>query len=65
MKLQILAEAQTELGQAISYHEEIEPGLGIRLKNEARDVIQWIFENPELSALKPKGYRRVNFKIFP
>ena len=65
MKLEILEEAENELDKAIGYHEEIEPGLGTRLKAEAHAVIQWICANPELPRLRAKGYRRVNFKVFP
>ena len=65
MKLQILEEAEEELDKAIAYHEEIESGLGLRLKEEARGLIHWISHNPELSRLRAKGYRRVNLKVFP
>ena len=64
MKLEILHEARDELTEAIRYYEEIEPGLGIRLKEEARRVLSWIQENPLLPSTRPKGYRRVNFKGF-
>lgn len=65
MKVEILQEAEEELNQAIVRYEEIEAGLGIRLKEEARLAIRWIGDNPELPRLRPKGYRRVNFKVFP
>ncbi len=64
MKLEILHEAEAELNEAIAYYEEIESGLGIRLKEDVRAVICWIGDNPELPRLRPKGYRRVNLKIF-
>ena len=64
MKIEILHAAEEELSEAISYYEEIEPGLGIRLKDEVRAVIQWIGENPEKPRLRPQGYRRVNLKVF-
>ena len=57
MKIEILHAAEEELNDAIAYYEEIESGLGVRLKEEVRIVIQWIGENPEISRLRPKGYR--------
>ena len=65
MNVEILEEAEQELDSAVEYHEQIEPGLGLRLKAEARAVIQWIAANPELARLRPNGYRRVNLKVFP
>lgn len=64
MKIEILHEAEEELTQAVAYYEEIEPGLGVRLKDEVRTIIRWIGDNPEIPRLRPKGYRRVNLKIF-
>lgn len=64
MKVEILQEAEEELNQAIVRYKEIEVGLGIRLKEEARLAIRWIGNNPELPRLRPKGYRRVNLKVF-
>lgn len=64
MKLEILDEAANELNEAIGYYEEIEPGLGIRLKEEARRVLSWIQTNPLLPRIRPRGYRRVNFRGF-
>ena len=65
MNLRILEEADKELDKAVAYHEEIESGLGLRLKEEARGVIQWILHNPELPLVRARGYRRVNLKVFP
>ena len=65
MRLEILAEAERELDDAIAYYEKIEPGLGVRLKAETREVIQRILLNPELPRLRSMGYRRVNLKVFP
>ena len=64
MKLEILEAAENELNEAVAYYQEIEPGLGVRLKEDVRGVIQWIGNNPELPRLRPKGYRRVNLKVF-
>lgn len=64
MRIEILQEAEQELSEAIAHYEQIEPGLGLRLKEEARTTIRWIGENPETPRLRPKGYRRVNLKVF-
>jgi hypothetical protein len=64
MRIEILHEAEQELSEAILYYEEIEPGLGLRLKGEVRALVRWIGENPEIPRLRPRGYRRVNLKLF-
>lgn len=64
MNIEILQQADDELNAAVAYYEGIEPGLGIRLKEEARAVIQWIEKNPEAPSLRAKGYRRANLKVF-
>ena len=64
MNVEILQEAEDELNAAVAYYEDIETGLGIRLKDEARAAIQWIERNPEAPRLRTQDYRRVNFKIF-
>ncbi len=64
MKIEILHAAEEELTKAIAYYEETESGLGVRLKDEVRAAIQWIGNNPETPRLRPKGYRRVNLKVF-
>ena len=61
----ILEEAEAELDDAISRYESIESGLGIRLKEEAKAVITWIANHPEVPRIRHHNYRRVNFKIFP
>jgi hypothetical protein len=65
VRVELLAEAERELGQEIGYHEAIEPGLGQRLKTEIRQAIEWIRRNPEVPPLRAKGYRRVNLRVFP
>ena len=60
MNLHILQEAEEELSGAIQYYEDISHGLGIRLKNQVKQVIQWIEENYELPRVRQNGYRRVN-----
>jgi toxin ParE1/3/4 len=64
MNLEILEEAENELNEAVAYYQDIEPGLGIRLKEEVRGAILWISFNPEMPRLRPRGYRRVNLKVF-
>ena len=64
MLTRIVAEAEFELGEAIARYEEIEAGLGVRLKDEARAAIAWIGEHPTMLRIRPAGYRRVNLKIF-
>lgn len=64
MKLEILQEAEAELEEAIARYEEIEPGLGIRLKKESRKTLIWITQNSDLPRLRPSGYRRVNLNVF-
>ena len=65
MILQFLDEAATELADAIARYETTESGLGVRLKEEVKSVIDWIADQPELPRLRPEGYRRVNLKVFP
>jgi toxin ParE1/3/4 len=65
MKTEILSQAEVELAEAIAYYEEIEPGLGVRLKDETQSALLWIRNNHELPRLRAKGYRRVNLKVFP
>jgi len=49
-------EAEEELKEAVASYEATEAGLGVRLKAEARGVIQWIHQYPELPRVRPKGY---------
>ena len=65
MKLRILDEAAAEFADAIARYESIESGLGVRLNLELRAAVAWIAEHPELAHVRPKGYRRVNLKVFP
>ncbi|HUG09818.1 MAG TPA: type II toxin-antitoxin system RelE/ParE family toxin [Opitutaceae bacterium] len=64
MKIRIVAEAERELTEAISGYEEIETGLGSRLKEEVRAAIAWIGEHPTLPRPRLNGYRRVNLRVF-
>jgi hypothetical protein len=65
MRLEVVRDAEDELAEAIAYYEKIEPGLGLRLKEEARLAIGWIENNPLAPSLRSKGYRRVNLRVFP
>jgi hypothetical protein len=64
VKVEILLEAEDELNASVAYYEEIQAGLGIRLKEQARAAIRWIAKNPEVPRRRSKGYRRVNLKVF-
>lgn len=64
MNLRIVAEAERELTEAIASYEEIEAGLGLRLKEEVRAAITWIGEHATLPRLRQNGYRRVNLRVF-
>jgi toxin ParE1/3/4 len=64
MQTRIVAEAEFELGEAIARYEEIEAGLGLRLKDETRAAIAWIEAHPDTPRVRPAGYRRANLKIF-
>ena len=65
MTLRIVHEAAAELADAISRYESIEPGLGIRFKEEVRLTTDWIFKHAALPRIRAGGYRRVNLKVFP
>ena len=65
MKLHILREAEQEFAEAIQYYEDINSGLGIRLKKQITRGIHWIRNNSEVPRIRPCGYRRVNCKTFP
>ena len=64
MKLVILEEAEAELNDSVDRYEELEPGLGLRLKEEVRNTLLWISEHADLPRIRPKGYRRVNLRVF-
>jgi hypothetical protein len=65
MKQRILDEATAEFADAIYRYESIESGLGVRLKQEVWSAVAWIAEHAELPRVRPKGYRRVNLRVFP
>jgi plasmid stabilization system protein ParE len=65
MRLVILGEAEREFAESVAYYEAKEPGLGWRFRNEVVKAVNRIFRHPELSRLRPKGYRRFNLHAFP
>ena len=65
MKMRILDEAAAELADAIDRYEWIEPGLGRRMQDEVCRALAWIADHPEVPRMRPKGYRRLNLKVFP
>lgn len=65
MKKIILQQAFEELNAAIAYYEEQQDGLGLRLKDEVEQHVNWILGNSSIPRIRRGGYRRVNLKIFP
>jgi plasmid stabilization system protein ParE len=60
----VLEQAEEEFSQSVAYYESKEPGLGIRFRNEVAAVVEWILEHPAIPRLRPRGYRRVNLRVF-
>ena len=65
MKKIILQQAFEELNDAIAYYEEQQAGLGLRLKDEVDQHVNWILGNSTVPQIRRGSYRRVNLKIFP
>lgn len=65
MKLITLGEAERKFAESVAYYEIKEHGLGSRFRDEMVAAVNRIVQNPELSRLRPKGYRRVNLRAFP
>ena len=65
MKQIILQQAFAELSDAVEYYEEQQSGLGLKLKDEIQQSIEWIVGNPAVSRVREGGYQRVNLKVFP
>lgn len=65
MTFVILAEAEREFAESVSYYESKQSGLGWRFRNEVLSAVNRIFRHPELPRLRPKGYRRLNLRVFP
>jgi len=64
MKKIILQQAFDELNAAIAYYEEQLAGLGLRLKEEVDQHVNWIVRNATIPRIRKGGYRRVNLKVF-
>ena len=65
MKKIVLQQAFEELNDAIALYEEQQAGLGLRLKEEVDQHVNWILGNSTIPQIRRGGYRRVNLKIFP
>ena len=65
MKKIVLQQAFEELNDAIVYYEEQQAGLGLRLKDEVDQHVNWILGNSTVPQIRRGGYRRVNLKVFP
>jgi hypothetical protein len=65
MKKIILQQAFEELNDAIAYYEEQQAELGLRLKDEVDQHINWILGHSTVPKIRSGGYRRVNLKVFP
>jgi len=65
MKVHVLEEAATELIEEIEYYEDLEAGLGVRLKLEVPEHLAIIAAAPDRLRQRPRGYRRINLRIFP
>lgn len=65
MNLIILDEALSEFRESAIRYEGVEPGLGVKFREEVASLVAWIQEHPTLPRLRKGRYRRVNLKIFP
>ena len=65
MKKIVLQQAFEELNDAIAYYEEQQAELGLRLKDEVDQHVNWILGNSTVPQIRRGGYRRVNLKVFP
>jgi plasmid stabilization system protein ParE len=65
MTLVVLEQAEKEFSESARYYESKEAGLGIRFRDEVATVVAWILEHPEVPRMRPRGYRRVNLRVFP
>jgi hypothetical protein len=48
MKVEFLPEARDELIEAAVYYEEMQPGLGMRFRNEVAEIVVTIQQHPLL-----------------
>ena len=65
MKIVILQQAFEELNDAISYYEEQQTGLGLKIKEEVDRHVKWILRNSTVPQIREGGYRRINLRTFP
>jgi len=65
MKIIFLQQAFEELNHAISYYEEQQAGLGLRLKEEVDRHVRWLSDHSSVPRIRKGGYRRINLKVFP
>jgi plasmid stabilization system protein ParE len=65
MTLIVLDDAEDEFREAVLHYESITPDLGKRFKEEVFVYVSWIIQNPISPRLRPRGYRRVNLRVFP
>lgn len=65
MTLIVLDEAEKEFADAVDYYDGRLEGLGARFRDEADALVRWIMDNSEVLCLRPPGYHRANFKVFP
>ena len=64
MTLIVLEQAEREFSKSAAYYESRESGLGIRFREEVAAVANWILDHPAIPRLRPRGYRRVNLRVF-
>ena len=65
MTLEFLPAAGQEAAEATAYYEQIEPGLGVRFREEVESVATAVLLHPLLWRERRGGYRRVNLPGFP
>ena len=65
MKIEILLDAEVELTESIEYYEDLEPGLGLKLRNEIESCIHWIKRHHSGIRVRNGGYQRINLRVFP
>jgi plasmid stabilization system protein ParE len=65
MNLVVLPQAANEFEDAVAHYEELQPGLGVRFRNEVDRHVLWIADHADVPRLRPAGYRRVNLPVFP
>ena len=65
MKVEFLPEARDELIEAAVYYEEMQPGLGMRFRNEVAEIVVTIQQHPLLWRERHGGFRRVHCPVFP